>query len=121
VRARLERPILINWEYTRLGDPADEIAYLFDQNGLTAPGRQAFWRGYRASASSAVRLAHVARRVDWGECLTLLGSTLWWLERWVRRAAADAAGVADPAVPREDDYYFDQVITRLERWDDLQA
>ena len=45
-------PGLIDWEYTRLGDPADEIAYLFDQNGLTPPRRQAFWRGYRESTSS---------------------------------------------------------------------
>ena len=33
-------PVLIDWEYTRLGDPADEIAYLFDQNALTEPQRQ---------------------------------------------------------------------------------
>jgi aminoglycoside phosphotransferase (APT) family kinase protein len=114
-------PVLIDWEYTRLGDPADEIAYLLDQNGLTASRRQAFWRGYRESTSSQVRLAHVARRVDWWERLTLLGSTLWWVERWVRRAEADAAGVADPAVPRKRDYYFNHVIRRLDRLDDLLA
>ena len=33
-------PVLIDWEYTRLGDPADEIAYLFDQNHLTTPRRK---------------------------------------------------------------------------------
>jgi Ser/Thr protein kinase RdoA (MazF antagonist) len=112
-------PVLIDWEYTRLGDPADEIAYLFDQNGLTAPRREALWSGYRESTSSQPRLAHIARRVDWWERLTLLGSTLWWAERWVRRAEADAAGVAVPAVPKEQDYYFDRVISRLERLDDL--
>jgi aminoglycoside phosphotransferase (APT) family kinase protein len=112
-------PVLIDWEYTRLGDPADEIAYLLDQNGLTAPRREAFWTGYRESTSSQPRLAHIARRVDWWERLTLLGSTLWWAERWVRRAEADAAGVAVPAVPKEQDYYFDRVISRLDRLDDL--
>ena len=30
-------PILIDWEYARLGDPADEIAYTFTQNALSAP------------------------------------------------------------------------------------
>jgi aminoglycoside phosphotransferase (APT) family kinase protein len=110
-------PVLIDWEYTRLGDPADEIAYLLDQNGLTPPRRQAFWRGYRESSGSQVRVAHVARRVDWWERLTLLGSTLWWVERWVRRAA----GEADPAVPREQDYYFGHIVSRLDRLDDLLA
>ncbi len=114
-------PVLIDWEYTRLGDPADELAYLLDQNGLTAPRREAFWRGYRDSTSSPVRLAHVAQRVDWWERLTLLGSTLWWVERWVRRSEADAAGVADPTVPRELDYYFGHVIRRLDRLDELLA
>jgi len=114
-------PVLIDWEYTRLGDPADEIAYLLDQNGLTAPRRQAFWGGYRASTSDHAHLPHVARRVDWWERLTLLGSTLWWAERWVRRAEADAAGVADPAVPRDPGYYSDHVIRRLDRLDQLLA
>ena len=114
-------PVLIDWEYTRLGDPADEIAYLFDQNHLTTPRRQAFWRGYRESTGSQVRLAHVARRVDWWERLTLLGSTLWWTERWVRRAEADAAGVADSAVPRQQAYYVDRVISRLDRLHDRLA
>lgn len=35
------RPCLIDWEYARLGDPADEMAYTFDQNALTPSQRQA--------------------------------------------------------------------------------
>jgi Ser/Thr protein kinase RdoA (MazF antagonist) len=112
-------PVLIDWEYTRLGDPADEIAYLFDQNSLAAPHREAFWRGYRESISSPLRLAHVISRVNWWEPVTLLGSTLWWVERWVRRTDADAAGESDRAVPREQGYYFDRVISRLNRLDKL--
>jgi aminoglycoside phosphotransferase (APT) family kinase protein len=101
-------PVLIDWEYTRLGDPADEIAYLFDQNALSEPQRQAFWDGYRAGPQ-------IRGRVAWWEPVTLLGSTLWWVERWVRRAAAD------PAVPREPGYYFDHVMRRLERLEKLIA
>lgn len=112
-------PVLIDWEYTRLGDPADEIAYTFDQNGLMAPQREAFWRGYRKSISSQLRLAHVTDRVNWWEPVTLLGSALWWVERWVRRTEADAAGAVDPEVPREQGYYFDHVIRRLDRLDKL--
>jgi aminoglycoside phosphotransferase (APT) family kinase protein len=108
-------PVLIDWEYTRLGDPADEIAYLFDQNALTEPQRQAFWDGYRQSVSSQSRLGHVIDRVDWWEPVTLLGSALWWVERWVRRTELDIIGAVDPAVPREPAYYFDHVIRRLVR------
>ncbi|MGI8572001.1 MAG: phosphotransferase [Solirubrobacteraceae bacterium] len=112
-------PVLIDWEYARLGDPADEIAYLFDQNGLSPRQRNAFWRGYRAGISRQSRLTHITDRVDWWEPVTLLGSALWWVERWVRRTDADAAGKVDPEVPREQGYYFDRVIRRLGRLDKL--
>jgi aminoglycoside phosphotransferase (APT) family kinase protein len=108
-------PVLIDWEYTRLGDPADEIAYLFDQNALTEAQRQAFWDGYRQSVSSQERLAHVIDRVDWWEPVTLLGSALWWAERWVRRTELDAVGTVDPALAREPGYYLDHVTSRLAR------
>ncbi|MFN2588223.1 MAG: phosphotransferase [Actinomycetota bacterium] len=112
-------PVLIDWEYTRLGDPADEIAYTFDQNGLAPPHRDAFWRGYRESIRGLPQLAEVADRVTWWEPVTLLGSALWWVERWVRRIDADVAGKVDPAVPREQGYYRDHVVRRLDRLDDL--
>ncbi len=112
-------PVLIDWEYARLGDPADEIAYLFDQNGLTAPQRAAFWRGYRAGSSNEMRVANVIERARWWEPMTLLGSALWWVERWVRRTEGDSNGTVDPALPKEPGYYFDQIIRRLDRLDKL--
>lgn len=112
-------PVLIDWEYARLGDPSDEIAYLFDQNGLDAPQREAFWRGYRMRVSSELSLARVMERVGWWERLTLLGSTLWWVERFVRRTESQAAGTTDPAVPKDPGYYFDQVVRRLDRLEGL--
>ena len=112
-------PILIDWEYARLGDPADEVAYLLDQNDLAPGQREAFWRGYRDGASTQAQLAHVVDRVDWWEPVTLLGSTLWWVERWVRRASADAAGTVDPEVPRGPGYYAERVIGRLDRLERL--
>ncbi len=111
--------MLIDWEYARLGDPADEIAYLFDQNGLSPGRREAFWRGYRQGASTEAPLGQVTARVDWWEPVTLLGSALWWVERWVRRAAADASGRIDPDVQRGPGYYADHVIRRLERLEKL--
>lgn len=114
-------PVLIDWEYTRPGDPADEIAYLFDQNGLSPHRREAFWRGYRGEGDDQSTLRHLEERVAWWEPLTLLGSALWWAERWVRRTEADPAGLVDPEVPRDPAYYLDGVVHRLDRLDDLLA
>jgi len=113
-------PVLIDWEYSRLGDPADEIGYLFDQNGLNPSQRSAFWRGYQqAFIGSQAPFRKVLDRVKWWEPLTLLGSALWWVERWVRRADAEAARRVDSEVPKETGYYSDNVIRRLYRLDRL--
>lgn len=119
-------PCLIDWEYTRLGDPADELAYTFDQNELTPSQRRAFWDGYRQgvdehgadehSADGRVP-GHVAARAEWWEPVTLLGSTLWWVERWVRRVEQPG----DPGVPRAAEYYLDHVMRRIDRLESLQA
>ena len=108
-------PVLIDWEYARLGDPADELAYLFDQNGLTALQREAFWAGYQDSSTE------VAQRVTCWEPVTLLGSALWWVERWVRRTDADAVGRADAVAPREPTYYLDRILRRVDRLDRLMT
>jgi aminoglycoside phosphotransferase (APT) family kinase protein len=114
-------PVLIDWEYARVGDPADEIAYTFDQNELTEDQRRRFWTGYRHGLGDQARVAHIADRVTWWEPVTLLGSTLWWVERWVRRTEADATGAVDPAVGQEPAYYFGQVMNRLDRLSRLVA
>jgi aminoglycoside phosphotransferase (APT) family kinase protein len=114
-------PVLIDWEYARVGDPADDIAYTFDQNDLTEDQRAAFWRGYRQGIGDRTRVAPIAERVTWWEPVTLLGSTLWWVERWVRRIEADAAGEVDPAVAQEPAYYLDQAVKRLDRLSRLVA
>ena len=88
-------PRLIDWEYTRLGDPADEMAYTFDQNALTTSQRRAFWDGYQQVIDSRSRLTHIIERVDWWEPVTLLGSAPWWVERWVRRTELGSEGKVD--------------------------
>lgn len=108
-------PCLIDWEYTRLGDPADEVAYTFDQNELTPSHRRAFWDGYGQGVDGRV-LASIKERAAWWEPLTLLGSTLWWVERWVRRAEQPG----DAGVPREPEYYFEHVRKRVARLEALR-
>lgn len=109
-------PVLIDWEYARLGDPADEIAYVFGQHGLTASRRAAFWAGYRR-ATALARPADLVERAAWWEPVLLLGSALWWLERWSRRAHADAVGGIDPSAPKPQSYYLDHATRRLDRFD----
>jgi hypothetical protein len=64
-------------------------------------------------------LPHVIERTAWWEPVTLLGSALWWVERWVRRKELDARGEADPEVPRAPDYYFDHLVSRIDRLETL--
>ena len=108
-------PYLIDWEYARLGDPADEIAYTFDQNALTASQREAFWAGYARGLGDQSQPSDVIERVRWWEPVTLLGSTLWWVQRWVRRSEVESGGHQDAGVPRELAYYLDHVTRRIDR------
>jgi aminoglycoside phosphotransferase (APT) family kinase protein len=100
-------PVLIDWEYARLGDPADEIAYVFGQNELPPDLRAAFWRGYGATTEA------MRERVAWWEPLVSLGSARWWLDRWFARTAADAAGIADPSAPKPAGHYLGPALRRL--------
>jgi Ser/Thr protein kinase RdoA (MazF antagonist) len=105
-------PLLIDWEYARLGDPADEIGYVFGQHGLDRSQRDAFWRGYRTARSSE-GIQGIEDRVRWWEPMGLLGSATWWLERWRERTEADAHGVAHPSAPKAAAYYLDHALSRL--------
>ena len=120
-----DRPVLIDWEYARLGDPADDVAYIFGQHGLGASQRRAFWSGYRRCARQAA-LHRIVGRVRWWEPVILLGSALWWLDRWSARADVDddadvddagAGGGGDPSAPKPQGYYLEQAVRRLERFE----
>lgn len=108
-------PVLIDWEYARLGDPADEVAYLFTQNALLEPQRDAFWRGY-SEALTDDQLRNIAQRVRHWEPITLLGSILWWLDAWSRTEAASVTGHDEPGLAREPGYYLEQAVARLDRF-----
>jgi aminoglycoside phosphotransferase (APT) family kinase protein len=40
------RPVLVDWEFWRTGDPAEDLAYLFVLNDLTAKNERAILAGY---------------------------------------------------------------------------
>jgi aminoglycoside phosphotransferase (APT) family kinase protein len=108
-------PVLIDWEYARLGDPADEIAYLFTQNTLPRPQQDAFWRGYSEGVAED-RLQGIVQRVRYWEPITLVGSVLWWLDAWSSTEAATATGRNDRTLAREPGYYLEQAVARLDRY-----
>jgi thiamine kinase-like enzyme len=111
--------VLIDWEYARLGDAADEVAYIFNQNDLAEEQRAAFCRGYAQSRRSARHVDYVMNRVHWWEPITVLGSAFFWVNLWSQRADADAAGYVDDSVPKEQEYYREHTTRRLERFEQL--
>lgn len=110
-------PVLIDWEYARLGDPADECAYIFVQHDVTEEQRAAFWRGYGQGSDPS--LEHVVSRTRWWEPITILGSAMFWTQLWTQRVGADAAGVGSTSRPREQNYYQANTVQRLNRFERL--
>ena len=107
-------PVLIDWEYARLGDPADEVAYLFTQSALDESQQAAFWRGYSQGLPDD-QVRSIARRVRYWKPITLVGSVLWWLDAWSRTEAASSSGQDQRIRAREPDYYLEQAVARLDR------
>ncbi len=108
------QPVLIDWEYARIGDPADEIGYVFGQNALRPEQREGFWRGYGAGLGP-VSLARVVERAAMWEPLTLFGSALYWIDLWSRRVRAQSSGSVDASAPKAPGYYLDHATRYLDR------
>jgi aminoglycoside phosphotransferase (APT) family kinase protein len=108
------RPVLIDWEYARIGDAADEIGYLFGQNALRQDQRDGLWQGYGHDGDRAAFERTVERAAAW-EPLTLFGSALYWIDLWSRRVSADATRTVDPSAPKSAAYYLDVAERYLDR------
>lgn len=112
-------PVLIDWEYARIGDPADEVAYIFTQHGCSEEERARFWNGYGRGRADARAVEHGADRVRWWEPVTALGSAFFWVRLWSRRLTAEETRSAEPTAPRSSAYYAQQALPRLRRFEDL--
>ncbi len=84
-------PVLIDWEFHRMGDPAEDLAYLAELNGLPDPVLAAILDGYAEPA--------VAARVEGWRGLAAADAGGWYLahgmpdeaERMLARARGRAA------------------------------
>ncbi len=108
------QPVLIDWEYARIGDPADEIGYVFGQNALRPEQREGFWRGYGDELEPASLSRVIERAASW-EPLTLFGSALYWVDLWSRRVRAEATASVDPSAPKDPSYYLEYATRYLDR------
>lgn len=73
-------PVLVDWEFWRMGDPAEDLAYLEGLNDLPVVVAAAVRAGYGADAS-------LGRRIDAWRPLVLLDAAFWYR---AHRAGAEA-------------------------------
>ena len=85
-------PVLVDWEFWRMGDPAEDLAYVVAMNDMAAATAAAVHAGYGATGGL------IARARAW-EPMVLADAALWlrahgepgWARRLLARADAAAA------------------------------
>lgn len=87
-----EGPALVDWEFWRMGDPAEDLAYLAAVNDLAPPVAAAVAEGYGDPAVAA-------RAAAW-EPVVAADAAAWYLAAGMRRAAARAVARARRAAGR---------------------
>jgi aminoglycoside phosphotransferase (APT) family kinase protein len=92
---------LVDWEDARLGDPAEDLAYLFFENQLDSRERGAILHGYG-------QCGDIERRVGVWEAVVAMGSIAWWLDRYVKASRAHSD------LPSAPDYYLSAARERVE-------
>ena len=77
-------PALVDWEFCRMGDPAEDLAYLVEVNAVPADLVAALLRGYGPPA--------IDRRVDAWRGLAAADAAGWYLAEEMEAEAAPASG-----------------------------
>ena len=104
-------PVLIDWEYTRMGDPAEEIAYIFTENQLEEAHRKAFWDGY--SEQLPWDIVALKDRVLVWQPVTAFGA-IWWLDRYIRSIKVNKGILEDKSIQNQPEFYLERAVTRLD-------
>ena len=87
-------PVLVDWEFSRIGDPAEDLAYLLAVNGASPDARRALMGGYRDD--------DIANRVRRWTPHLAAEAIDWWLAHGQVERAHDLAvsvGISLPSDP----------------------
>ena len=105
-------PRFIDWEDTRIGDPAEELAYIVSEADLSDFQQEHVWRGYSATRPDADLDGIRIRMAYWGP-IVAIASIRWWLDRVVRikRGERTAAMAGRPV-----SFHTGELRVRLERF-----
>ena len=105
-------PRFIDWEDTRIGDPAEELAYIVSEAELNDLQQEHLWRGYSATRPDADLDGVRLRMEGWGP-IVAIASIRWWLDRVVRikRGESEAAMAGRPV-----SFHAGHLRVRLERF-----
>ncbi len=104
------RPSFIDWEYARMGDPAEEVAYISTENQLREGLWDAIWEGYGETSVEGTK--HLRERSLVWRPITALGG-IWWLDRYVRSLRVRNGIEKDDAITESPEYYLRQAVVRL--------
>lgn len=85
-------PVMVDWEFWRTGDPAEDLAYLAVTNDLPDPVMDAVLTGYDDTAVHA--------RVDAWRAACALDAGLWYRRQGDRDAAERLIAVAETSLDR---------------------
>lgn len=94
---------LIDWEFTRAGDPAEDLAYLLVEQTVHPAHQQALFDGYLAAGGSSEALSRHTAYLP----AICFDSALWWADYALDRGT-------DPST-------FPEVLERLDRTERLLA
>ena len=105
-------PRFIDWEDTRIGDPAEELAYIVSEADLSDFRKEHLWRGYSATRPNADLDGVRLRMAYWGP-IVAMASIRWWLDSVVRiKRGETRAAMAGRSVS----YHKGELRVRLERF-----
>jgi aminoglycoside phosphotransferase (APT) family kinase protein len=76
-----DHPSLVDWEYARRGDPAEELAYVIEMDDMAPEVQTALLDGYAHTG--------IAERVEAWRPLAALGAGLWYAELGLADRAQD--------------------------------
>ncbi len=102
----------IDWEDTRIGDPAEELDYIVSEADLSDFQQEHLWHGYAAARPDADLNGIYLRMAHWGP-LVAMASIRWWLDRVARLKGGESEAAM---AGRPLSFHTGELRVRLERF-----